>query len=54
MRRFLFWLYLFLNAIVDAYGCGQLYYQAQDILFSNFASASKTAGFCELNYALIE
>jgi hypothetical protein len=37
----------------DAYGCDQLYSQAQDILFSNFASAAKTSGFLELSYALI-
>lgn len=29
-------------AAADAYGCGQLRCQAQDILFSNFAAASKT------------
>ena len=43
-----------LALILDAFGCGQLYSQAQDILFSNFAAAAKTSGFIELTYALIE
>ena len=41
-------------AAADAYSCGQLYTQAQDMLFSNFAAAAKTSGFCQLSYALIE
>ncbi len=41
-------------AAADAYGCDQLRNHAKEILFSNFASASRTIGFCELTQDLIE
>jgi hypothetical protein len=41
-------------AAADAYGCSQLRCQAQELLFANFAAASKTSGFCELSHSLIE
>jgi WD40 repeat protein len=41
-------------AAADAHGCTSLKAQAQDLLFSNFAIASKTDGFYELRRGLLE
>ena len=41
-------------AAADTYGCSDLRRRAQDIMFSNFAVASKTADFYELSQDLIE